>query len=128
MLVWPVLVFKIQARRLAVGVAVITNPTQRPATAQKVAKHTALLQSAINASGANRLIDFREVNRLTGSTCKTGHTARALARRGQILAVRLNERVIRYRLDSVLALVRGEVDAVAAGRSAATGENGGELE
>lgn len=96
------------------------------ATGKEVPELTAPT-GAINDSVANRLIDFREVNRLTGSTCKTGHTARALARRGQIVAVRLNERVIRYRLDSVLALVRGEVDAVAAGRSAASGEKGADL-
>ena len=105
-----------------------TSTTARShATGKKVPELTAP-NGAINENVASRLIDFREVNRLTGSACKTGHTARALARRGQIIAVRLNERVIRYRLDSVLALVRGEVDAVAAGRSAATGENGGDLE
>ncbi len=62
----------------------------------------------------DKAITFREVNDLTGSACKTSHTARALAARGQIRAIRINERVVRYSLNSVLALISGRVDAVAA--------------
>lgn len=56
----------------------------------------------------DRLIDFRRVNELVGSRSRTAHTARALARRGQIEAVRLNARVVRFRESSVLRLVRGD--------------------
>lgn len=67
------------------------------------------------------LIDFRQVNSLTASKCKTSHTARALAERGQIKAVRLNERVVRYSLRSVLDLVAGKAPVVSATqREAAT--------
>lgn len=68
---------------------------------------------------ADRLIGFREVYALTGSNCRTGHTARALAARGQIKAVRINERVMRYSLRSVLELVNGRVQPVAANERAA---------
>lgn len=61
------------------------------------------------APAADKLIDFRAVNALLGLRCRTSHTARALARRGQIRAVRLNERVVRYSLASVVALVGNEV-------------------
>lgn len=64
---------------------------------------------AESASPGDRLIHFREVYDLIGSHCKTGHTARALAARGQIRAVRFNERVVRYSENSVFALVAGEV-------------------
>ena len=63
------------------------------------------------AAQADRLLTFREVHALTGSTCKTGHYARALAARGLIRAVRLNERVVRYSEASVFALVGGRVAA-----------------
>jgi hypothetical protein len=56
---------------------------------------------------ADKLIGFREVNDLLGMECKTGHTARAFAARGQIRAVRVNSRVVRYSLSSVLELVAG---------------------
>ncbi len=59
---------------------------------------------------------YKQVAALTGSDCKTGHHARELARRGQIRAVRINERVIRYSEQSVLALVAGRVDPVARGQ------------
>jgi hypothetical protein len=65
------------------------------------------------APDTDKAITFREVNDLTGSACKTSHTARALAARGQIRAIRINERVVRYSLNSVLALISGRVDAVA---------------
>ena len=61
----------------------------------------------------DRLIDFRRVGELIGSRCRTAHTARAMAARGLIRAVRLNERVVRYSEASVRALVAGLVDPVA---------------
>jgi hypothetical protein len=64
----------------------------------------------------DRLLTFREVHSLIGSDCKTAHTARALAARGQIRAVKLNARVTRYSEQSVLALVAGRVDPVARGQ------------
>ncbi len=56
---------------------------------------------------ADRLLPFIEVNRLIGSRCRTGHTARALMRKGLIVGRKLNERVIRYSENSVLALIAG---------------------
>lgn len=53
----------------------------------------------------DRAITFREVNQLVGSSCKTSHTARSLARRGLIKPIRLNERVIRYSEASVRELI-----------------------
>lgn len=50
---------------------------------------------------------FIEVNRLIGSRCRTGHTARALMRKGLLKGTRLNSRVIRYSENSVLALIAG---------------------
>jgi len=67
-----------------------TLETQRPAEA---------------SAQPDRLIDFRRVGELLGLRCKTAHTARALAKRGKIRAVHLNERVIRYSEASVLALI-----------------------
>lgn len=67
---------------------------------------------ASSAGGAgDRLLTFREVYALIGSACKTGHTARMLAARGQLRAVRLNERVVRYSEKSVLDLVAGRISA-----------------
>jgi hypothetical protein len=57
---------------------------------------------------ADRLIGFREVNRLVGSACKTSHTARSLARRGLIRAVRVNERYLRFSESSVFAFIGGK--------------------
>lgn len=65
-------------------------------------------QIELHTPPADRLIGFRAVNEIVGSRCKTGHYALALARRGLIEAVRLNERVIRYRESSVLRLAAGE--------------------
>lgn len=59
----------------------------------------------------DRLLAFRDVHALTGSTCKTGAYARQLAARGLIRQVRLNERTLRYSEASVLALIRGDVAA-----------------
>ena len=55
----------------------------------------------------DRLLTFREVHALIGSRCRTSHTARALAARGLIRAVRLNGRVIRFSEASVQALISG---------------------
>lgn len=66
-------------------------------------------QNESNTATADRLITFREVGNLLGLNCKTGHTARAFAARGQIRAVRINSRVLRYSLSSVLELVAGRV-------------------
>jgi len=60
---------------------------------------------------SSKLLTFRQVHELVGSTCKTGAYARQLAARGLIRVVRLNERTLRYTESSVLALVRGEVNA-----------------
>ena len=57
----------------------------------------------------DRLINFRDVNALIGSKCKTGHMALSLARRGLIQAVRINERLIRYKESSVIQLVSGRL-------------------
>jgi len=80
-------------------------------------KKTASKSSGIRQIGLgdplDRLIDFRQVNSLTGSKCKTSHNARALAERGQIKAVRLNERTIRYSEQSVIDLVAGRAPVVA---------------
>ena len=56
---------------------------------------------------ADRLLPFIEVNRIIGSRCRTGHTARTLMRKGLIKGIRINERVIRYSENSVLALIAG---------------------
>jgi predicted DNA-binding transcriptional regulator AlpA len=56
---------------------------------------------------ADRLLTFREVGALIGSRCKTAHTARNMAAKGLIKAVRLNARVVRYPESSVRALIAG---------------------
>lgn len=67
------------------------------------------MSTETNASArADRLLQFRQVNELIGSSCKTGHTARSLMLRGLIKGVRLNKRVIRYTESSVLALIAGK--------------------
>ena len=58
---------------------------------------------------ADRLLNFRQVNELIGSSCKTGHTARSLAKRGQIRGVYINDRTIRYSENSVRDLIAGRV-------------------
>jgi hypothetical protein len=78
-----------------------TTATKAAATGQKEAP----------TAQADRLLAFREVHALTGSTCKTGAYARQLAARGLIKCVRLNERVLRYTESSVRALIAGEVRA-----------------
>jgi hypothetical protein len=57
----------------------------------------------------DRLLTFREVHAMIGSSCKTAHTALGLARRGMIESVRFNERTIRFRESSVRKLVAGKV-------------------
>jgi hypothetical protein len=79
------------------------NPTKHKANATG--------QKEAPTAQADRLLTFREVHALTGSLCKTGHYARKLAARGQIKAVRLNERVMRYSEASVRALIEGRVSA-----------------
>lgn len=56
---------------------------------------------------ADRLIDFRQVNALVGSKCKTSHIAIRMAAVGQIRAVRLNSRTLRYSERSVLSFIAG---------------------
>lgn len=74
-------------------------------TAASTVKNEATVTTA--TTQADRLLDFRQVHAMVGSNCKTGHTARALAKRGLIREVRWNERVIRYSEQSVLALIAG---------------------
>lgn len=78
------------------------------------------MNPANDTTSPDKLIQFREVYPLIGSTCKTGHRARTLAARGQIRAVRLNERTILYSKQSVLDLVAGRAPAVSATQVAAT--------
>ena len=63
---------------------------------------------------ADRLLTFREVNEALGFNCKTSHTARNLAKRGQITAVHINERTVRFTEASVRNLISGAIDPVAA--------------
>lgn len=92
--------------------------SNRPQTA--TAELAEALKSLNTATAqTDRLLNFRQVAALTGSACKTGHHARALAARGQIRAVRINERVIRYSEQSVLALIAGRVDPVSRDQAAA---------
>lgn len=64
----------------------------------------------------DRLLTFREVNRLIGSACKTSHAARTLAARGQIKVIRINERLMRFSEASVRDLIAGRVDPVSRGQ------------
>jgi hypothetical protein len=68
---------------------------------------SAMKTSPVQTPPADRLIGFRDVNALVGSACKTSHTARNLARRGLIRAVRVNERVVRFSEASVRAFING---------------------
>lgn len=56
---------------------------------------------------APEAIDFREVYRLLSLRCRTGHTARSLARRGLIRRIDLTPRTVRYSRASVLELIAG---------------------
>ncbi len=84
----------------------------------KLNQHTAGSRQITESTTApaDRLLTFRQVGERIGLACKTSHTARALAARGQLVAVRINERVVRFTESSVLALVAGRVDPVAAKR------------
>lgn len=62
----------------------------------------------------DRLLTFREVNEALGFNCKTSHTVRNLAKRGQITAVHINKRTVRFTESSVRNLVSGTNDPVAA--------------
>ena len=53
-------------------------------------------------------LSFQEVYALIGSKCRTAHTALALAKRGQIRAIRISARTIRYSQKSVEALIAGD--------------------
>ena len=68
----------------------------------------------VRETNADRLLTFREVNEALGFNCKTSHTARNLAKRGQITAVHINERTVRFTESSVRNLVSGVVNPVAA--------------
>jgi predicted DNA-binding transcriptional regulator AlpA len=68
----------------------------------------------VREKNADRLLTFREVNEALGFNCKTSHTARNLAKRGQITAVHINERTVRFTESSVRNLVSGAIDPVAA--------------
>lgn len=68
----------------------------------------------VTERNADRLLTFREVNEVLGFNCKTSHTARNLAKRGQITAVHINERTVRFTESSVRNLVSGAIDPVAA--------------
>ena len=68
----------------------------------------------VTERNADRLLTFREVNEALGFNCKTSHTARNLAKRGQITAVHINERTVRFTESSVRNLVSGAIDPVAA--------------
>lgn len=57
---------------------------------------------------SDRLLTYREVHALVGSTCKSGHYARSLAAQRLIRVVRLNSRTFRYSEQSVLALINGK--------------------
>ena len=61
----------------------------------------------VAAPAYDEAIDFREVYRLLGLHSVTAHTALNYARRGQIRAVRLSARCIRYSRKSVLDLIAG---------------------
>ena len=65
------------------------------------------MSDAAPTPSSDRLIDFRRVYELLGLKCRTGHTARSLAKRGKIRAVYLNDRVIRYSEQSVMNLIAG---------------------
>jgi len=62
-----------------------------------------------STTGPDKLVHHRRVYELIGSSCKNGATARSLANRGLIRAVKINGRVIRYSEASVFALVAGRV-------------------
>jgi hypothetical protein len=74
---------------------------------ENAVSRTADSQSTESLTPEDRLLTFRQVIALLGYHSNTSHTIRRLARRGQIKAVRLNERVMRYTESSVRALIAG---------------------
>lgn len=60
----------------------------------------------------DKLLTFREVHALIGSTCKTGAYARQLAARGLIKCVRLNDRTLRYTESSVQDLINAKSETI----------------
>lgn len=64
-------------------------------------------EDATTAPVEDKLITHRQVNELLGLRCRTSHVVRGMAARGQIRAVRINERVIRYSEASVRDLIAG---------------------
>jgi len=79
-------------------------------------KNTADSRPPESTTAPDKLLTFRQVGERLGLACKTSHSARAFAARGQIVAVRINERVVRFTESSVAALIAGRVDHVAAPR------------
>ena len=67
--------------------------------------------AALQELPVDRLVDFRRINELIGSKCRTGHAARRLAEQGLIRAVRINERVVRYSERSAFDLIAGKARA-----------------
>lgn len=63
-----------------------------------------------SSNTSDRLVDFRYFNEITGSRCKTSHTARQYAKRGLIRAVRLNARVLRYSEASIRQFIANATD------------------
>jgi len=79
-------------------------------------KNTADSRPTESTTAPEKLLTFRQVGERLGLACKTSHSARAFAARGQNVAVRINERVVRFTESSVNALASGRVDPVAAKR------------
>jgi len=63
------------------------------------------------AQREDSLLTFRQVNELLGSSCKSGHFALRLSKKGLIRAVFFNERIVRYSENSVRDLIAGKVGA-----------------
>ena len=65
--------------------------------------------TSATAHQADRLLTAQDVMQRLGLKCKTSHTALILASRGSIVAVRINQRVVRFTESSVNALIAGKV-------------------
>lgn len=66
------------------------------------------MKSEIELITSDKLITFQEVNVLLGINSRFSSTVRSYAKQGKIRSVKLNNRVIRYSRDSVLALISGK--------------------
>ena len=66
----------------------------------------------MNEYNEERGLTFREVYKLLGLHGKTSHTARCMAKKGQIRAIQINKRVTRYSLSSVMKLLEGSGETV----------------